>query len=126
VFVITLLLLAAVDAPIAPPIGAQTPVVHQIVPVGESALIVPAESSLIGTIDRFEEPARRLTLQTKDGTKVSFVVADDATIRMGPQKLAVHDLSSHHGRKAKVRFTEVNGRRTAHWVAISSDPPRGA
>jgi hypothetical protein len=88
--------------------------------------VLPAESSLIGTIDRFEESARRLTLQTKDGTKVSFVVADDATIRMGPRTLAAHDLSSHHGRKAKVRFTVADGRRTAHWVAISSDPPRGA
>ena len=89
-------------------------------------MVVPAESSLIGTIDRFEEAERRLTLQTKDGTKVSFVVAADATIRMGPHTLPVQDLSSHHGRKAKVRYTVANGHRTAHWVAISSDPPKGA
>ena len=79
---------------------------------------------MIGTIDRFEDTGRELTLKTKDGAKVSFVIASDATIRMGPHTLPVQDLATNSGRRAKVRFTTADGRRTAHWVAVSSEPPR--
>lgn len=102
----------------------QTTAFQRFTIVGAAASVRPAESSLIGTIDAFEPPTRRLTLKTKDGAKVAFVVAPDATIRMGPRTLGIQDLSAHHGRKAKVRFTTSNGHRTAHWVAISSEPPR--
>ena len=42
----------------------------------------------------------------------------------GRETLPAAELASHRGRKAKVRYTQTNGRRTAHWVVISSDPPR--
>jgi hypothetical protein len=87
------------------------------------AAIKPAEASLIGTIDRFDESARRLVLQTKDG-HVTFVLAADAVVRLGPKKLAVAELASHKGRRAKVRYTQVQGTRTAHWVVISSEAPK--
>jgi hypothetical protein len=92
---------------------------------GSAATIRPSESSIIGTIERFEEAARRLTIQTRTG-RVAFVLATNATVRMGPHTLALAELPGTHGRKAKVRFTVTNGRRTAHWVAISSEPPRSA
>jgi hypothetical protein len=92
--------------------------------VGTTTAVRPAESSLIGTIDRFDSAERRLTLKTKDGNKISFVVATDATIRMGPRTLVIQEVAAESGRRAKVRYTTSDGRRTAHWVAISSEPPR--
>lgn len=83
----------------------------------------PAEASVIGTIDRFDESARRLELQTKDG-HVTFVLAADAIVRLGPKKLSASELASHKGRRAKVRYTQAQGTRTAHWVVISSEAPK--
>ena len=94
--------------------------------VGPTTALRPTESSVIGTIDKFEDTARQLTLKTKDGSKVSFVIASDATIRMGPRTLPLQELATNNGRRAKVRFTMSDGRRTAHWVAVSSEPPREA
>jgi hypothetical protein len=88
-----------------------------------SAAIVPAESSVVGTIDHFEESGRRLILQTHDG-HVTFVLASDAIVRMGSKTLPPGELGAQKGRKAKVRYTVSGSRRTAHWVVISSDPPR--
>jgi hypothetical protein len=87
-----------------------------------AAVVTPAESALVGTIERFEEAARSLVLRTKDAL-VQFVVAPDAVVRLGSRTLPINDLASHRGRKAKVRYTQADGRRTAHWVVISSDPP---
>jgi hypothetical protein len=94
-----------------------------IAPQHIAAVVAPAESSIVGTIERFEEAPRRLVLQTKDA-HVPFIVAPDAVVRLGSRTLPVADLSAHRGRRAKVRFTQADGRRTAHWVVISSDPPR--
>lgn len=85
--------------------------------------IKPAEASVIGTIDRFDEAARRLELQTKDG-HITFVLATDAIVRLGPKKLTAAELASHKGRRAKVRYTQAQGTRTAHWVVISSEAPK--
>jgi hypothetical protein len=89
----------------------------------KSANVKPAEQAMIGTIERFEEAARRLVLATKEGP-VAFVLAADAIIRLGSRVLPPAALSTHHGRRAKVRFTQAKGLRTAHWVVISSEPPR--
>jgi hypothetical protein len=90
-----------------------------------AATIAPAESTLVGVIDKFEETARRLILRTKDA-QIPFVLAPDVSVRLGSRTLPVDALAAHHGRKAKVRYTQADGRRTAHWVVISSEPPRGA
>jgi hypothetical protein len=87
-----------------------------------AAVIAPAESAIVGTIERFEEEARRLVLQTKD-SHIPFILAPDVVVRLGSHTLPVSDLSAHRGRKAKVRYTQSDGHRTAHWVVISSDPP---
>jgi hypothetical protein len=88
-----------------------------------AAVVAPAESALVGTIERFEETKRRLVLLTKDA-HVPFILAPDAVVRLGSRTLSLADLTAHRGRRAKVRYTQADGRRTAHWVVISSDPPR--
>lgn len=89
-----------------------------------AAPVVPPESALVGTIERFEASARRLVLQTTADAHIAFILAPDAIVRLGSKTLPAAELATHRGRKAKVRFTQANGRRTAHWVVISSDPPR--
>jgi hypothetical protein len=88
-----------------------------------SSRIAPAETALIGTIERFEEAGRRLVLKTREG-RVTFVLAASAVVRMGSKVLPVTDLAIHRGRRAKVRYTTKNGRHTAHWVVISSEAPK--
>ena len=119
--VASLILIVAIQTPA--PVG-QVPSFQEV--LGATAGVHPAESSLIGTIDRFDSTERRLTLKTKDGNKISFIVATDATIRMGPRTLVIQEVAAANGRRAKVRYTVSNGHRTAHWLAISSEPPREA
>jgi hypothetical protein len=90
---------------------------------GSVPTVKPAEASVVGTIDRFEEASRRLVVVTKEG-HVAFVLASDAVVRLGSKLLAVTDLAKHKGSKAKIRYTQQQGKRMAHWVTISSDPPR--
>jgi hypothetical protein len=85
-----------------------------------ATVILPAELSIIGIIDAFEEAAHRLVLQTK-GERVTFVLAADAVIRLGSRTLTAAELAMHRGRRAKVRFTQSGGRRTAHWIVIASE-----
>jgi hypothetical protein len=99
------------------------PGAQPVPPASPAPNIKPTEQSVIGTIDRFEEAARRLVLATKEG-QVAFVLATDAVIRLGSRVLPPTALATHHGRRVKVRFTLANGNRTAHWVVISSEPPR--
>jgi len=106
---------------------AGTPDAAGFVPVAQDhqpgAPVVPPESALVGTIERFEASARRLVLQTAADAHIAFILAPDAIVRLGSKTLPAAELATHRGRKAKVRFTQANGRRTAHWVVISSDPP---
>lgn len=88
--------------------------------VRNATAVRPAEAALVGTIERFEESARRLTLETSGG-RVTFVLAGDAMIRQGSRTLLPRDLAAHRGRSAKVRYTLSQGRRLAHWVMVSSD-----
>ena len=89
-----------------------------------SSSVRPAETALVGTIEKFEQSARQLVLRTHEGRHITFVVADGAVVRMGSHTLTTADLGSHSGRRAKVRFTETDGTRTAHWVMISSEAPK--
>jgi hypothetical protein len=107
---------ATAQAPaIADPVVGSVPIERRV-----AASVLPAESSLIGIIDAFEEAARRLVLQTK-GERVTFVLAADAVIRLGSRTLTAAELAAHRGRRAKVRYTQSDGRRTAHWIVIASE-----
>jgi hypothetical protein len=108
-------------------VNPEAPVVSHAVQDHQTAPpAAPSESALVGTIEHFEASARRLVLQTAADAHIAFILAPDAIVRLGSRTLPAAELASHRGRKAKVRFTQSNGRRTAHWVVISSDPPRGA
>ncbi|PYR88668.1 MAG: hypothetical protein DMF84_27280 [Acidobacteria bacterium] len=116
----TLLVTAAAATAQAPAIADP---LAAVVPIGEhptAISVLPAESSLIGIIEAFEEAARRLVLQTK-GERVTFVLAADAVIRLGSRTLTAAELEAHRGRRAKVRFTQSGTRRTAHWIVIASE-----
>jgi hypothetical protein len=120
VLFIAMLLVTAVAATaqapaIADPVVGSVPIERRV-----AASVLPAESSLIGIIDAFEEAARRLVLQTK-GERVTFVLAADAVIRLGSRTLTAAELAAHRGRRAKVRYTQSDGRRTAHWIVIASE-----
>ncbi|HEX5475524.1 MAG TPA: hypothetical protein VFX12_12765 [Vicinamibacterales bacterium] len=104
-------------------VSASAPPAGPSVQLRSATLLAPAEQSVIGTIERFEATARRLVLATKEG-HVAFVLAKDVVVRLGSRVLPVGALATHHGRRAKVRYTQANGRRTAHWVVISSEAPR--
>jgi hypothetical protein len=108
------LLVLAIAAPPAVAFAGQT---------SSPPAVSEAERSLIGVIERFEEAARRLVLQTKDA-HVAFILASDAVVRLGSHTLSASELDTHRGRRAKVRYTQDGNRRTAHWVVISSEAPR--
>ena len=110
-------LVVAIAAPPAVAFAGQT------LPSTTAAAPAAAEASLIGVIERFEEAARRLVLQTKDA-HVAFILAADAVVRLGSRTLPANELAAHRGRRAKVRYTQDGNRRTAHSVVISSEAPR--
>lgn len=83
----------------------------------------PADASVVGTIDRYEDANRTLVLATTR-EPMTFVLASDAVVRMGSRRLPASALASHRGRRAKVRYREDDDRLVAHWVVISSDGPR--
>ncbi len=114
--VVSLLVVAIAAPPAIAFAGQSTP---------STTTAAPAEASLIGVIERFEEAARRLVLQTKDA-HVAFIVASDAVVRLGSRTLPASALAAHRGRRAKVRYTQDGNRRTAHWVVISSEAPRSS
>lgn len=118
-FVRTTVALVALSAGIGTPV--QTPHPSGTKPV---ATVRPSETALSGTIDHFDPPQRQLVLQTKDGARVTFVVAADAIVWFGSRKLRPADIPGHRGRRAKVRYTLAEGTRTAHWVFISSEAPK--
>lgn len=91
-----------------------------------SSSVRPAEAALVGTIEKFEQAERQLVLRTHEGHHVTFTLAETAVVRMGSKTLTTSDLGHHSGRRAKVRFTESDGKRTAHWVMISSEAPKTA
>lgn len=91
-----------------------------------SSSVRPAEAALVGTIEKFEESERQLVLKTHEGHRVTFRLDEAAVVRMGSKTVSASDLGRHSGRRAKVRFTESDGKRTAHWVMISSEAPKTA
>jgi hypothetical protein len=120
VLVIATLLVTAVAATAQAPAMADSRAGSATAERRVAAVILPAELSIIGIIDAFEEAAHRLVLQTK-GERVTFVLAADAVIRLGSRTLTAAELAMHRGRRAKVRFTQSGGRRTAHWIVIASE-----
>lgn len=76
-----------------------------------------ASHSAMGTIEKYD--ANMLTLKTSSGEE-QFTVASSAHVRDGSKTIKADQLSSLTGQKAKVRYVESNGQRTAESVMVSS------
>ncbi|MGE5815699.1 MAG: hypothetical protein ACM36C_14520 [Acidobacteriota bacterium] len=76
-----------------------------------------ASHSAMGTIEKYD--ANMLTLKTSSGEE-QFMVASSAHVRDGSKTIKADQLSSLTGQKAKVRYVESNGQRTAESVMVSS------
>ena len=77
----------------------------------------PAAHSAMGTIEKFD--ANTLTLKTATGEE-QFTLASSARVRSGSHTIKADQLSGLTGQRAKVRYTEANGQRTAESVMVSS------
>jgi hypothetical protein len=75
--------------------------------------------SATGTIQRFDAGTHLLTIKTTRGSE-SFVVGDSTTIHRGARVVMLQDLGKWSGSRAKVRYTESAGRRTASSVMIGA------
>ncbi len=76
-------------------------------------------TSAVGTIEKFDADSKTLTLSTSKGA-MTFMLASNATINLGSKALQPGDLEAHSGSKAKVRYTESNGQKTAESVMVWS------
>lgn len=76
-----------------------------------------ASHSAMGTIEKYD--ANMLTLKTSSGEE-QFTLASSAHVRNGSKSIKAEELSSLTGQRAKVRYTESNGQRTAESVMVSS------
>ena len=81
----------------------------------------PASLSAMGTIEAFDATSRTLRLKTAQGTQ-TFTLADSTLVRHGAKPATPAQLAAWSGRRAKVRFTEIGGRRTATSVMVDSTP----
>jgi hypothetical protein len=76
-----------------------------------------ASHSAMGTIEKYD--SNTLTLKTSSGEE-QFTLASSAHVRNGSKSIKAEDLGSLTGQRAKVRYTESNGQRTAESVMVSS------
>lgn len=82
-----------------------------------------ANHSAMGTIEKYD--ANTLTLKTSSGEE-QFMLASTARLRNGSKSIKADELSSLTGQRAKVRYTESNGQRTAESVMVSSSAHKGS
>jgi hypothetical protein len=73
--------------------------------------------SVRGTIEKYDESTRTLSLSTSNGT-VQFVVGSGARIRQGWRKVDASDLQKLAGNRATVRYTEVGGKKAVESVHV--------
>lgn len=78
---------------------------------------MPSARSAMGTIEKYD--ANTLTLKTASGEE-QFTLASSARVRNGSHTIKAEELSGLTGQRAKVRYTEANGQRTAESIMVSS------
>jgi CO dehydrogenase/acetyl-CoA synthase alpha subunit len=74
--------------------------------------------SLVGTLQKFDESGKTLTVQTSKGSE-TLPLAPNAKINAGSKTLSASDLATHTGAKVKVRYTESNGQKMAESVTLA-------
>ena len=97
---------------------AGTLIASQATTTSKSAKI-PVAASSVGKIEKYEAANRTLTLSTTKGQQ-AFVLAANATIREGSKSMRDADIASKIGQRAKVRYSEATGQKTAEAVMILS------
>lgn len=78
--------------------------------------------SLVGTLQKFDETGKMLTVQTGKGSE-TLALESNALIHQGSKSLTAADLASHTGAKVKIRYSEVNGQKMAEDVRLVSAAP---
>jgi hypothetical protein len=78
--------------------------------------------SLVGTLQKFDETGKMLTVQTGKGSE-TLTLESSARIHQGSKSLSPADLASHTGAKVKIRYSEVNGQKMAEDVRLASAAP---
>ena len=77
----------------------------------------PTAASAVGTIAKYDATSRTLTLSTTKGEQI-FKLAANATIHQGSKTVKDVDIASQSGQRAKVRYSEATGQKTADAVMI--------
>ena len=85
----------------------------------KSAAAKPAAHTASGTIESYDATAHSLTIK---GAKASstFDVGMDTKVWSGSKSVTVDELSSDTGRKATVKYTEADGKKTASSVRVAA------
>ncbi len=78
----------------------------------------PVALSASGTVAKFDEATKTLTVTTKTGDK-DFTLAADAKIMVGAKAAAAGDLMA--GKKVKVTYATMDGKHVASKVTIAAD-----
>lgn len=78
--------------------------------------------SIVGTLQKFDQSGKTLTVQTSKGSE-TLPLSANAKINMGSKNLTASDLASHTGAKVKVWYTESNGQKTAETVHLATAAP---
>jgi hypothetical protein len=74
-----------------------------------------------GTVEKYDEATKTLTLSTKEGEK-EFTLGPDAKITSGASTASTADLSGKH---VKVTYSHVNGKNVASKVTLATSKPTG-
>lgn len=74
--------------------------------------------SLVGTLQKFDQSGKMLTVQTSKGTE-TLSLAANAKINQGSKTLTANDLASHTGARVKVWYRETNGQKTVETVRLA-------
>lgn len=94
---------------IDPPLGA----------VGSAALSDPV---VVGALERYDAATSAVIVRLPAGERLEFKLARQVRIYQGARRLAPQELAKHTGRRVKVRYVELGGRRLAHAITLASEP----
>jgi hypothetical protein len=91
--------------------------------VAAVAIAQPPERSVVGTLDAVDPKTMQIVVGSAAG-KQTLHLQDGATIRQGSKTVKPADLPAHKGERVKVRYRESGGVRQAEWIVLASPPAR--
>ena len=99
-------------------VSAQVATQTQKPKVAAVKVATPVALSASGTVAKFDEPTKTLTVTTKTGDK-DFTLAADAKIMVGAKAAVASDLVA--GKNVKVTYATVDGKHVASKVTIAAE-----